>query len=62
MSYIELQLSEIQPIVRIELKESCVVIDTVLEDLIKPALLASGYLEHTVNRIAVIDQEENNNE
>lgn len=62
MSYIELQLGELSPTVRIELKESCVVMDDVLEDLIKPALLASGYTQHTVNRIVLVDPKENNNE
>lgn len=61
-SYIELKISDgyyqpnstecdNYPVVRIELANNAGGLETVLEDLIKPALLASGFAPENVNDI-----------
>lgn len=56
-SYIELSLSDdIHPKVRIEMNMNMVNIETVLEDLIKPALLASGFVQSTINKVVILDE------
>lgn len=57
-SYMELSLGESHPVVRINSKANIGSIETVLEDLIKPALLASGYQQRTVDKIVLSDEEQ----
>ncbi len=57
-SYLELQLSDsIHPRVKIEMPLDSVSLEAVLDDLIKPALLASGFQQGSVDKI-IIEEEE----
>lgn len=57
-SYIEFCLDDqgdevIMPVVRITISAPRLSIQGVLDDLIKPALLASGFTDDTINKIAI---------
>lgn len=57
-AYVELSLSDtIHPKVRIEAKTNIGSIDVVLNDLVKPALLASGFMQDTVDKICFVGDE-----
>lgn len=58
-SYIELRLGDdnVSPRVRIELATTISSMDAVLDDLIKPALLAAGFHQETVNKLQLVEEE-----
>lgn len=58
ISYIELSLNNtLNPTIRIEFNKEASSIETVLNDLIKPALLASGFRQKTVDKIVLFEDE-----
>ena len=46
------------PVVRLEFRSSVTTFDGVIEDLIRPALLASGFSKGTVDNLVILEEPE----
>ncbi len=57
-AYIELCLGKEHPTVRIEYPYEPGHMESVLDNLIKPALLGSGYVQQTVDKVVLIEEED----